>query len=293
MRKLNICIDFDGTIVSENYPNIGVLLNGAKEAINKWFELGHTIIINTCRSGQAEENARIFLNENGVKFHYLNENNPVLIEKYGMDCRKMSGDIYFDDKNAKYFVDWIGFDEEVQKLSIRKPLIIAIVGPSGSGKTTIAEHIERQFGIKMIESHTDRSKRHPKETGHTFHTREEFDQFDVDDMIAYTEFGNKRYCCLKDDVRDRNTYVIDEYGLNILEKKYNNIYDIVSLKVECPEDILLERAGIERVSRDKGKFTRKNFDYSVNTNCSKHTTRIIVNHVIKDILNSWNYNNIN
>ena len=55
--------------------------------------------------------------------------------------------------------------------------------------------------------------RYPGETGHTFVTKEEFDTFSHDDMIAYTEFGGHRYCCLKKDVLDFNTYVIDERGL--------------------------------------------------------------------------------
>jgi len=60
----------------------------------------------------------------------------------------------------------------IMRKANRKPLIICIVGESGSGKTTIAEYIEREHGIKMMESYTDRPMRYPGETGHTFVTKE-------------------------------------------------------------------------------------------------------------------------
>ena len=66
-------------------------------------------------------------------------------------------------------------------------LIICIVGESGSGKTTIAEYIEREHGIKMMKSYTD-VLCVIRETN-TFVTKEEFDSFSHDDMIAHTEFG--------------------------------------------------------------------------------------------------------
>jgi hypothetical protein len=44
----NICIDFDGTIVEEEYPEIGKLKAGAKEIINS-LSKNFNIIIHTCR----------------------------------------------------------------------------------------------------------------------------------------------------------------------------------------------------------------------------------------------------
>ena len=34
----------------------------------------------------------------GIKYHYFNENFPHLIDRYGGDTRKISADIYIDDK---------------------------------------------------------------------------------------------------------------------------------------------------------------------------------------------------
>lgn len=101
-----IVIDFDDTIFNSNYPDIGEVKEGAKEAINKLYEEGYGIIINTCRSGKFEGMAYDALKSEGIKFDYMNTNFPEMIERFGMDCRKISGDIYIDDKNLLGIPEW-------------------------------------------------------------------------------------------------------------------------------------------------------------------------------------------
>lgn len=91
-------IDFDGTIVEANYPSIGVLKPNAKKIINQLFDEGHEIIINTCRAGIFEGDAYKFLAENGIQYTFVNSNLPRLIQEFGQDCRKISADLYIDDK---------------------------------------------------------------------------------------------------------------------------------------------------------------------------------------------------
>lgn len=294
MKKLHIAIDFDSTIASERFPKVGVLINRAKTYINLWHIMGHTIVINTCRSGKAEEDAIEFLNKNNIHYDFINENDPKLIEYYGLDCRKIGADIYIDDKSSDGYVDWDKEWNKVDMLANQKPLIICIVGKSGSGKTTLAEHIEREFGIVMIQSHTDRDKRTPDEDGHTFHTPEEFNKFNHEDMLAYVKFGDKQYCCLKSDLRRKNTYVIDESGLSQLDRSE---YDVISIRTNCSKKTLEKRVGAERAARDKGKFSFfhpfilwfSKFNYYVNTNCSKEKSQIQINKVIKKILKNRPY----
>jgi histidinol phosphatase-like enzyme len=111
-----IALDFDGTIVEENYPNIGELRAEAKYYINKLYDDGFTIIINTCRSGVFAENAKNFLIKNKIRFHYFNENDPVLIKQYSSDCRKISADVYIDDRCLTGLPEW----EEIYKILIDK-----------------------------------------------------------------------------------------------------------------------------------------------------------------------------
>jgi len=105
-KKLTLAIDFDNTIVEEKYPDIGNLLPGAKKYINKLYEQGYYIIINTCRANDQELEAEDYLYRKGISFHRLNENQPSRILQYGTDCRKISADIYIDDKNLGNLPDW-------------------------------------------------------------------------------------------------------------------------------------------------------------------------------------------
>lgn len=96
--SLVLAIDFDGTIVESKYPLIGKLKKDAKIYINLLYRQGHQIVINTCRSGVYQEEVKRFLEENKISFSYINENLPELIKRYKQDCRKISADIYIDDK---------------------------------------------------------------------------------------------------------------------------------------------------------------------------------------------------
>ena len=94
-----LVIDFDGTIVEAKWPEIGEMRKNAKIAINALRSDGHKIVINTCRAGEYADNAKNWLIENGISFDAFNENLQELIDLYGSDTRKLSGDIYIDDKN--------------------------------------------------------------------------------------------------------------------------------------------------------------------------------------------------
>ena len=70
----------------------------ADKYINKLYDEGFNILINTCRSGSYEGDAENFLRRRGIKYHYINSNLPQSIEYFKQDCRKLSADIYIDDK---------------------------------------------------------------------------------------------------------------------------------------------------------------------------------------------------
>ena len=109
-----VAIDFDGTIFVDEYPFVGEPLPGAIETINRYHNLGWTIIINTCREGDFAENAILALEEYGTKYSFFNNNDPVRTAQYGYDPRKIGSDIVIDDR-CLYFlltgVDWELIDE--------------------------------------------------------------------------------------------------------------------------------------------------------------------------------------
>ncbi len=156
------------------------------------------------------------------------------------------------------------FDNINQVKEFLKPVIICIVGESGSGKTLMAEWFEKLFGYHLIQSYTTRPRRTPDENGHTFVTDEAFDLLEQqEEMIASTQWGDVRYCCLRKDVKDFNTYVIDEHGLNTLWERYADVFHIFDIRVQASLGGRAAKVGIDRVKRDKDKFTMNDneFDY--------------------------------
>lgn len=105
-KKFILAIDFDGTIATASFPEVGTLREGAYEIINQLYKEGHKIIINTCRSGKYEGMAEDFLKENDIPYHFINTNLPELITEYGNDCRKISADFYIDDKCLMGLPSW-------------------------------------------------------------------------------------------------------------------------------------------------------------------------------------------
>lgn len=94
-----IAVDFDGTIVENAYPEIGAPIEDAAEALHFFKEEGHTIIINSCRAGIYADNMKQWLIDNDIPFDFINENDPKRTAQYGGDTRKISADVYIDDKN--------------------------------------------------------------------------------------------------------------------------------------------------------------------------------------------------
>lgn len=101
MKHLTLAIDFDGTIVEERWPEIGPLVPGAVDGIKALFTDGHYLILNTCRKGPLLADAREFLRCKDLLglFEAVNRNSPRRIRQFGSDVRKISADLYIDDRN--------------------------------------------------------------------------------------------------------------------------------------------------------------------------------------------------
>jgi hypothetical protein len=114
-KKLVLAIDFDGTIASLSYPEVGDLIPGAGIMIRKLHSEGHYIVINTCRTDEYQEIARQFLDKHLIPYHKINENIQELIDLYDMDSRKISADVYIDDKCLFDLPDWNEIYSIIQK----------------------------------------------------------------------------------------------------------------------------------------------------------------------------------
>lgn len=116
MKKLILAIDFDGTIAELSFPEVGALRKDADTVIRQLKEDGHKIVINTCRTGRYEGMAEDFLIKNNIPYDFINSNFPELITQYKQDCRKISADIYIDDKCLMGLPSW----KEIYQIIINK-----------------------------------------------------------------------------------------------------------------------------------------------------------------------------
>lgn len=101
-------VDFDGTLITGNtWPDVDGTIE--KSLINYLLreqkDHGSKIILNTNRTGEALEDAIMLLKSVGLEFDAINENLPEMIEAYGSDSRKISADLYIDDRaiNPNHF----------------------------------------------------------------------------------------------------------------------------------------------------------------------------------------------
>lgn len=89
-----IAVDFDNTLsLGTHYPYLGQPNQPLIHALTQLHELGHTIILWTCREGPELENAVMWCKDYNVPIDYVNENPPWL----GFHSRKIVADYYIDD----------------------------------------------------------------------------------------------------------------------------------------------------------------------------------------------------
>ncbi len=100
-----IAIDFDGTIVEDDYPYIGKTKLFAFETLIKLQENGHRLILWTYRDGKTLKEAVLFCKENGVSFYAINKSFPEEEFDSGYS-RKINADIFIDDRNIGGLLGW-------------------------------------------------------------------------------------------------------------------------------------------------------------------------------------------
>lgn len=121
-----LAIDFDGTIVENNYPSIGKPMLFAFETLKKLQKKGFILILWTYRSDKRLEEAVEFCQKHGLEFYAVNKSYPE--EEYADNIsRKINADIFIDDRNIGGFPGWgeiyrelIGKDKELEELKNKK-----------------------------------------------------------------------------------------------------------------------------------------------------------------------------
>lgn len=93
-----IAVDFDGCIVEDNFPGIGIAIPETIEILKKEKGSGAKLILWTCRRGERLVTAVEYCKTIGLTFDAINENLPEMIDYFGGDTRKIYADVYIDDK---------------------------------------------------------------------------------------------------------------------------------------------------------------------------------------------------
>ena len=112
-RPLIIGVDFDGTIVEHQFPNIGPPIPGAIGTLRTFVERGDKLVLWTMRSGPSLAKAVEYLGKWGVTLWGVNEN-PT--QKAWTKSPKAYCSLYIDDaalgcplvypKGRRPYVDW-------------------------------------------------------------------------------------------------------------------------------------------------------------------------------------------
>lgn len=93
-----IACDFDGTLAIDNYPSIGAAIWHTISRLKKEQDKGSKIILWTNRTGSRLDDAIAWCQTAGIYFDAINDNLPEVIEQFGVNCRKVFADEYWDDR---------------------------------------------------------------------------------------------------------------------------------------------------------------------------------------------------
>ncbi len=98
-----LAIDFDGILVEDNFPEIGIIRLDTVARLNRWRANNPNgkVILWTCRTDTALKAAVEFCAEYGIHFDAINDNIDEVKIRYGSNSRKIFADEYWDDKAVR------------------------------------------------------------------------------------------------------------------------------------------------------------------------------------------------
>lgn len=95
---LILAVDFDGTLVTDKFPEIGEPNTELIEWLKEYQSRGGKLVLFTSRNKEQLPKAVEFCKSLGLIFDAVNENLKEVQEKWQGDTRKVLADYYIDDK---------------------------------------------------------------------------------------------------------------------------------------------------------------------------------------------------
>lgn len=116
---MGICIDFDGTVVTHEYPRIGKELANCVCTLQELIRAGHRLILFTMRSDQALRDAVQWFADRGLALYGINQHPE---QASWTSSQKAYAQLYIDDAalgcplvtyydGSRPHVDWFGVEE--------------------------------------------------------------------------------------------------------------------------------------------------------------------------------------
>jgi hypothetical protein len=101
-----IAVDFDGTIVTHEFPKIGKEIPFAIDTLKRiQNDFQHRLILWTVREGAELEAAVEYCRNKGLEFYAVNNNYPEESDAL-LEPRKIAADLFIDDRNLGGLPDW-------------------------------------------------------------------------------------------------------------------------------------------------------------------------------------------
>lgn len=94
MEKMIIAVDFDGTCVEHDYPDVGLDVEGAVDTLKALVAKGHRLILFTMRSGKKLEAAERWFKERKIGLWASNRNPE---QEEWTESTKVYAHLYIDD----------------------------------------------------------------------------------------------------------------------------------------------------------------------------------------------------
>lgn len=110
-----IAVDFDGTIVKHEYPEIGAERPFAVKTLKMLQKDGHVLILWSVREGKYLDDAVEWCRERGLEFSSVNSN---FIEEHSEMkgfSRKLKADIFIDDRNFGGLPSWAAIYDVIKR----------------------------------------------------------------------------------------------------------------------------------------------------------------------------------